>query len=173
MKFNLAQLKSGRFEVGSKVIDLYDFQIRDQLSSDSIRKYSLECADKIKNDSRFTDEKSRIAVENFYKHLSNDVEFLPDEPKLVSYPKILYYKNHPQSLKATIVIPNDYDPSRAKASAYHETLHFFFHYYNPKIGSESLVDSMTDFYLQDDEKALFQERWLGYSLTGKGKLALA
>lgn len=163
MKVNIAHLVIGRIKIGRKVFDLFNLQIRDELSSESIRKYAIECAEKIKLDPRFSGDELKIEI--FYRDLLESVAFFPVEPRLVDTASITIFK---AKAKAIITIPNDYKPEEAKGSTFHETIHFLGKYTNNILFSdENLVDSMVDSYLYDDKGALFERRWLQYSCKPK------
>lgn len=171
MRVNFSHLIDGKIKVGSRVIDLYNLQIRDELSLDSIKKYAVECAEKIKSDPRFDDEQSKRAVETFYKDLLESVQFFPTEPKWIDTARIYSKPKRSDLPKAVITIPSDFEPTKAKVSSYHETIHYFLENYYPILTwDENLVDKMVDFYLHDDAASLFEHRWLHYSLTPKMKI---
>ena len=171
MRINISHLIIGRIKIGRKVFDLSNFQIRDELSSDSIYKYAIECADKIKIDPRFNGDE--LKIETFYKDLAENVKFYAMEPRWLEVPKIaIYMKPVPDLPKAIMIIPNDYSPGDAKSSTYHETLHFLGKYTDDiLLNDEDLVNNMVDSYLYDDKDALFDHRWLRYSLTSKMRIA--
>ena len=171
MKINISHLVIGRIKIGRKVFDLSNFQIRDELSSDSIYKYAIECADKIKTDPRFDGDE--LKIETFYRDLIENVKFFSVEPSWLDVPKILIYmKTVPNQPKAFMVIPNDYGPSDAKSSTFHETVHFLGKYTDDiLLSDEGLVNNMVDSYLYDDKDALFEHRWLQYFLTSKMRIA--
>lgn len=171
MKINISHWFIGRIKIGRKVFDLSNFQIRDELSSDSIYKYAIECADKIKADHRFDGDE--LKIETFYRDLVENVKFFSVEPSWPDVPKILiYFKNVPNQPMAIMTIPNDYRSSDAKSGTYHETLHFLGKYIDDiLLSDEDLVNNMVDSYLYDDKDALFEHRWLRYSLTPKVRIA--
>ena len=171
MRINISHLILGRINIGRKVFDLSNFQIRDELSSDSIYKYAIECADKIKIDPRFDGDE--LKIETFYRDLVENVKFFSVEPSWLDAPRIgISKKTVPDLPKAIVTIPNDYGPSEAKGSTFHETIHFLGKYTSDVLFSdEGLVDNMVDSYLNDDKDALFEHRWLHYSLTSKMKIA--
>jgi hypothetical protein len=171
MRVNISHLVIGRIKIGRKVFDLSNFQIRDELSSDSIYKYAIECADKIKNDPRFDGDE--LKIETFYRDLVENVKFFAVEPSLLDVPKIgIDMKAVPNLPKAVMMIPNDYGSREAKVSTFHETIHFLGKYTDDiLLSDEGLVDNMVDSYLHDDKDALFEHRWLRYSITSKMKVA--
>jgi hypothetical protein len=171
MRVNIGHLVIGRIKIGRKVFDLSSFQIRDELSSDSIYKYAIECADKIKIDPRFGGDE--LKIETFYRDLVENVKFFSVEPSLLDVPKIyIDMKVVPNLPKAVMIIPNDYGPSEAKSSTFHETIHFLGKYTDDiLLSDEGLVDNMVDSYLHDDKDALFEHRWLKYSITSKVRVA--
>lgn len=95
------------------------------------------------------------------------------EPGWTSVPIIILYKEDTPGPKAIIMIPNDYGPSEAKGSTFHETIHFLGVYTggDTLLYDEKLVDDIVDYYVRDDKHALFEHRWLIYSLTPKIKTA--
>ena len=170
MRINIKHLVIGRIKIGNRVIDLYNLQIRDELSSDSIRKYAIECAEKIKRDPRYESDKSKI--ETFYGDLLESVQFFSVEPDWTDTAKIYFSPKRPILPKAIITMPNDYGPAEAKGSTFHETIHFLGNYTDPILfWDENLVNNMVDLYLCDDKDALFERRWLQYILTPKMKIA--
>jgi len=174
MGINLRHFISGRIKIGRKVVDIWNLQIRDELSYESIHKYAIECAEKVKLDPRFNGDDNKLKIDMFYKDLAYNVRFIAAEPDWISVPIIILYKKDTPGPKAIIMVPNDYEPGEAKGSTFHETLHFLGVYTGGDVlfNDERLVDDIVDSYIYDDKHALFEHRWLRYSLTPKIKIAI-
>jgi len=124
----------------------------------------------------------------FYSpHLIIPLPVSRDSPfsKLIDQSKDIVHA--PKGAKPRIEIPNDYTLPKAKGATFHETLHYFIIQYQlasgrlftdrlnfaptgeralaEKLIHERAVEELTDILLEDDEEALFQDRWVRFQFV--------
>lgn len=134
MKIGLRLLLDGKIQINRKILDFFDFEIRNIISSNFVKEKSLECAKKIVSDPYFKEKEFLEAARKNYENLKERCDFLAPDAKSSTESALCRMWKENGVNRCLIKIPNHEDSKEAKESCYHETIHLYLKTYKEITG---------------------------------------